>query len=77
MDIMDIMYIIVVMDMMDIMDIMNITDIMNIMIITDWLAMAGAISALVIHGALWIAILNEWWNIEYIHRPFLPRWCKW
>ena len=26
---------------------------------------------------VWIGILNKWWNIEYIHRPFLPRWCKW
>ena len=35
------------MEIMDIMDIMNIMDIMEFMIITAWLAMAGAVSALV------------------------------
>ena len=44
MDIRDIMEVIEIMDIMDIMDIMNI---MDIMIITAWLAMAGAVSALV------------------------------
>ena len=51
MDIMDIRYIMEVMDIMDIMDIMDTMDIMNIMdimIITAWLAMAGAVSALVL-----------------------------
>ena len=48
MDIMDIMDIMDVMDIMDIMDIMDVMDIMDIMIITAWLAMAGAVSALVL-----------------------------
>ena len=41
MDIMDIM------DIMDSMDIMDVTDIMNFMKITAWMAMAGAVLALV------------------------------
>ena len=49
MDIMDSM------DIMDIMDSMDIMDIMDIMIITAWLAMAGAVLALVL------------WRIEAIH----------
>ena len=36
------------MEIMDIMDIMNIMDILEFMIITAWLAMAGAVSALVL-----------------------------
>ena len=36
------------MDIMNIMDIMDIIDIMDIMIITAWMAMAGAVSALVL-----------------------------
>ena len=43
-DIMDIMDIMVIMDIMDIMDMM---DMMDIIIITAWMAMAGAVSALV------------------------------
>ena len=35
-----------IMDIMDIMEIMDIMDIMDIMIITAWMAMAGAVSAL-------------------------------
>ena len=42
MDIMDIM------DIIDIMDIMDFMDMMNIMIITAWIAMAGAVLALVV-----------------------------
>ena len=53
MDIMDIREIMEVMDIMNIMDIMDIIDIMDIMIITAWLAMAGAVSALVVLPA-WI-----------------------
>ena len=44
MDIKDIMNI---MDNMDIIDIMDIMDMIDIMIITAWMAMAGAVSALV------------------------------
>ena len=47
MDIIDIMDIRDIMDIMDIMDFMDIMDMMDIMIITAWMAMAGAISALV------------------------------
>ena len=47
MDIMDIMDIMNILDIMDIMDIMEIVDIRDIMIINAWMAMAGAVSALV------------------------------
>ena len=50
MDIMDIMDIRDIMEVMEIMDIMDIMNIMDIMIITVWLAMAGAVSALVVLG---------------------------
>ena len=46
-DIINIMYIMGIMDIMDIMDVREIIDIMNIMNITAWMAMAGAVSALV------------------------------
>ena len=48
---MDIMYIMDIRDIMDITDIMEIMDIMDIieiMIITAWMAMAGAVLALVV-----------------------------
>ena len=48
MEIRDIMAVMNIMDIMDIMDIIDIMDIMDIMIITAWLAMAGAVSALVL-----------------------------
>ena len=48
MDIMDIMDIRDIMDIINIMDIMDIVDMMVIMIITAWMAMAGAVSALVL-----------------------------
>ena len=48
MDIMDIRDIMDIMDIMDILDILDIMDIMDIMIITAWMAMAGAVSALVL-----------------------------
>ena len=47
-DIIDIMDSMNIMDIMDSMDIMDIKDIMDIMIITAWMAMAGAVSALVL-----------------------------
>ena len=52
MDIMDIRDIMEVMEIMDIMNIMDIMDIMDIIIITAWLAMAGAVSALVFVRAM-------------------------
>ena len=50
MDLMDIKDIMDIMDIMNIMVIMDIMDIMDLMIITawQWLAMAGAVSALVL-----------------------------
>ena len=47
MDIMDFITIMDIRDIMDIMDIMNIFDIIDIMIITAWMAMPGAVSAIV------------------------------
>ena len=72
MDIMDNMDILDIMDIMDIMDIKNIMDIMDIMdivimIITAWMAMADAVSALVVYasrcrkwnGVEWGKVLNK------------------
>ena len=72
MDIMDNMDILDIMDIMDIMDIKNIMNIMDIMdivimIITAWMAMAGAVSALVVYashcrkwnGVEWGKVLNK------------------
>ena len=52
MDIMDIMEIRDIMEIMDIMDIMDIMGMMDIMIITAWMAMAGAVLALVLKQPL-------------------------
>ena len=66
MDIMDIR------DIMDIMDIMDSMDIMNIMDITAWMAMAGAVSALVI-----ILSENIWphWTQSWDISSVWYLWC--
>ena len=52
MDIMDIMDIREIMDNMDMMDIMDFIEIIDLMIITAWMAMAGAVLALVYYTML-------------------------
>ena len=72
MDIVDIRDIMEVMEIMDIMDIMNILDIMDIMIITAWLAMAGAVSALVIWKVSFFSKKLHWVSL---FKSFLPFKC--
>ena len=67
MDIMDIRDIMDIMDIMDNMDIMDIMNIMNIMIKTAWMAMAGAVSALVFffpHAEFVIRVMNSYCSFK-------------
>ena len=73
-DIIDIMDIT---DIMDIRDIMDIMDIMDILIITAWMAMAGAVSALIFYifneHPLAFYIGLQKWGITSLKQKFVKK----